>query len=548
MRLRRARSFRGSFICGFSSQACYTITQNPSGVNTLETDPLARFVRGVPQIVPERWCLECKVCCRFPDTEGVQSPRWSSQEAGWARQAGGEEGWFVSRPGSPSLAPKLTRCAGSDGYRCPAFQPETNRCGIHSVKPLDCRLYPFVLARTPGGDQALLAVDTKCPYVQAHLNEPALTAYASELFRYLDQPAAEEYLDRNPEIIGPFWPEYLSVAAFPAGQRRLAQATFRLPHPTLQPLSDADRDRLRALLWKEGRSCSRWTLAGLLGWQDLVRTWWASLSGGMGLFCEQAGGVYMPIPPVGTDSAPQALREGWRILEEANHGGAVSRIEGIEPRDLPLMESAGFRVERTDREYLYRMSDLAGLRGNRYRSQRWAVNRFRRSVRARYRPFEERDLASCLQLYTAWAIRRQRAERDPHARRLVRDNLYFQRRLMMDRARLGVLGRVLEAEEGILAYSFGGPVSEETFCVFLEIADRKVPGAAQTLFQEFCRELGSFRTLNAMGDEGLEGLRQAKLGFHPAGWADVFTVELKGFERPASLAAARDSGSATRPS
>jgi hypothetical protein len=84
----------------------------------------------------------------------------------------------------------------------------------------------------------------------------------------------------------------------------------------------------------------------------------------------------------------------------------------------------------------------------------------------------------------------------------------------------------LDAGGRILAYTFGGPVSAETFCVFAEIADREIPGLAQTLFREFCREIekGGYRQLNGMGDAGLPSLRQAKMAYRPSAMLPVFTV------------------------
>ena len=90
---------------------------------------LQNFILNLPQIVPESWCLQCKICCRFPDTENVQTPFWSSLETGWAQKESKDSAsWFKQEPDSPSLAPQLVSCGG--GYRCPAFEPETSRCRI----------------------------------------------------------------------------------------------------------------------------------------------------------------------------------------------------------------------------------------------------------------------------------------------------------------------------------------------------------------------------------------------------------------------------------
>lgn len=484
-------------------------------------DAIASFVRDVPQIVPEEWCLNCRICCRFPDTQGVQTPSWSSLEAGWAAQAGGSSGWFQRERGSPSLSPRLKPCGA--GHCCPAFDASSNRCMIHPVRPLDCRLYPFVLAQSPGGSEVVLAMDVKCPFLQEHGADPEVARYASGLASYLDLPVAEEYVRQNPRIVGPFWPEFVSVAALPR-LTRTVQGPARPPHPSLQPVTFADLPRLREALSARRHSCSLYTAAALLGWCDAIQVWQTRIGTALCLFAEQAGGLFMPLAPLVGRSDAALLQEAWRILEEANQGAGVSRIEGIEPEEARLFRESGFILREQEREYLYRREDLAGLRGDRYRSQRWSANRFRRAGGWRFRPFEERDRVPCLQLHTRWAIERQRRAPEPHARPLVRDGLFFHRRLMMSGPELGVVGRVLERGGVICGYTFGAPVSEETFAVLLEIADRSAPGAAQVLFQEFCREMEGHRWINAMGDSGLEGLRRAKLGYRPAGFATAWSA------------------------
>lgn len=490
--------------------------------NSKEPGSLASFVRQVPQIVPEEWCFRCRVCCRFPDTQGVQTPTWSQMEGGWVGRSAKLPEWLQPEPGSPALSPRLERCG--EGYRCPAFDASSGRCSIHADRPLDCRLYPFVLAQSPGGSEVVLAMDAKCPYIQEHGADPEMARYASKLASYLDAPVAEEYVRQNPRIVGPFWPEFLSVSALPR-LTGAAQGPLRSPHPALQPVTSADIPLIQKALSLRRHSCSAYTLAALLGWADVIHLWRAGIGPSLCLFAEQAGGVFMPLPPLGPRLDALALEEAWRILTEANRGESVSRIEGVEEEDMGTLKEAGFSLREQEREYLYAPDELAALRGDRYRSQRWSANRFRRARGWRLRPFEERDLVPCLQIYTRWAIQRQKSATEEHARPLVRDGLFFHRRLMMSGRELGAVGRVLEAEGAVRGYTFGAPVSEETFCVFLEISDAAAPGAAQVLFQELCREMGGYRWINAMGDSGLAGLRQAKLAYRPAGFAASWAAQ-----------------------
>ena len=96
----------------------------------------------------------------------------------------------------------------------------------------------------------------------------------------------------------------------------------------------------------------------------------------------------------------------------------------------------------------------------------------------------------------------------------------------MDRERLEASGKVLEAGGVLLAYTFGTPVSADSYCILAEIAQREPPGLAQTLFREFCREIETkgYRWVNAMGDAGLPSLRRAKMAYRPASEETVFTA------------------------
>lgn len=481
----------------------------------VSSEDLSAFIRALPQIVPESWCMKCKICCRFPDTVDVQTPAWSSLESEWAKKTGGSVSWFQPMEGSPSLGPKLQPCG--HGFRCPAFHEESNGCTIYSVRPLDCRLYPFVLTTDASSSKVVLSMDTKCPYIQEHGSDLQTLAYAQELARYLETPVGVEYLKQNPHIIGPSWPEFVTMAALPT-LTSAVQEPVKSPHPSLKRLTFEHKELLQEFCARFPHAFSGYTLAGILGWSDLIHFWWMEVRGCFCLFAEQAGGLFMPIPPLGTPVHPEVLQTVWKILAEANQGSAVSRIEGIEPADAAAYAAAGFALAEGEPEYLYLRSDLADLRGDRFRSQRWAVNHCVRQIKEwRFRPFEAEDIVACLQLYTAWGIHRQQSAQEPFAKALIRDGLFFHRRFMMSCQELGLTGRVLEAQGRIVGYTFGAPVSSDILCVFLEIADRSIQGTAQLLFREFCRETDRYKWINAMGDCGIPGLRRAKEAYRPSG-------------------------------
>ena len=485
---------------------------------------MTTFIEKLPQIVPESWCAQCKICCRFPDTENVQTPAWSPLEAKWAGRDPSAFSWFETDRHSPSLSPKLEPCG--EGLRCPAFHSETNRCSIYPVRPLDCRLYPFTLTKDTDTHEVILAMDTKCPYIQAHGNDPDVSAYAKDLARYLENPLAAQYLQMNPKIVGASWPEFVTVATLSDLASQETKSTP--PHPLLSPLRLEDVSMVQEALRASQHEGSCYTAAGLLGWSDLLSLWWTRKEGALCIFAEQSGGYFMPLPPLGEILTPRLLEECWELLQGLNQGSGVSRIQGIEPKDLSLFERCGFELKTDKPEYLYQLRDLAALRGDRYRTQRWLVNRARKKISYQIRPFEPRDLVPCLQLYTKWGLLQQRKTSDFFPKALIRDGLFFHRRLMMSFQELGLTGRVCEVDGRIQGYTFGGPISKDLFCVFVEIVDRSHPGMAQLLFWEFCKEVGSQALiLNAMGDEGLSGLRRNKQAYRPMGLYSTATAVKK---------------------
>jgi len=51
-----------------------------------------------------------------------------------------------------------------------------------------------------------------------------------------------------------------------------------------------------------------------------------------------------------------------------------------------------------------------------------------------------------------------------------------------------------------------------------------VKGLGAYIFREFCRELESYELINTTDDSGLEGLRRAKLTYHPLRLVESFII------------------------
>jgi len=128
------------------------------------------------QLIPSETCLECSVCCRFPEKQAAMSPYFFPEERTRSEKAsaGSPLGFF--RQAGPSKA-ALVPCG--HGYACSFFNPGDHTCGIYEARPLDCSMYPAVVMSSPDRRKVLMGADTKCPA----LKRPEI---AAKLLQYLN--------------------------------------------------------------------------------------------------------------------------------------------------------------------------------------------------------------------------------------------------------------------------------------------------------------------------------------------------------------------------
>ena len=81
----------------------------------------------------------------------------------------------------------------------------------------------------------------------------------------------------------------------------------------------------------------------------------------------------------------------------------------------------------------------------------------------------------------------------------------------------------------MVAFTLGEPVSEDTFVVHIEKAYADVRGAYPLINQQFLEhEVADYTYVNREDDTGDEGLRKAKLSYHPVFMVEKGAVTLKG--------------------
>ena len=288
----------------------------------------------------------------------------------------------------------------------------------------------------------------------------------------------------------------------------------------LVPLRLDDRPLIEGLLAASPSDLGARTFPGVYGWRDHFDYAWRWIEGCFCLFARYGAHVYLPWPPLpGPDADPAAWRRAVAaaFAEMAGQpgGDAAARIEGVDEREAAAFEAAGYEARPQTVEYLYRRDDLVALRGNPYKSKRWAWNDFVKREVFTLDPLRSEDAEECLDLYRRWREEAQRRHPDPYAVALAEDAEALHRRVLTDLDPLGLSGLAVRIGGAIEGYTAGGPVRPGLFGVILEIANPARRGLSAYMFREFCRARTE-EWITAMDDSGLPALVRAKQSYRPA--------------------------------
>ena len=117
------------------------------------------------QFVPAGYCLKGLGCCRFAKNPTI----WASSGCRLVENDG--------------------------GYRCEYLNEKDNRCAVYSKRPLDCRLYPFLLVKNGA---LSLGLHKSCLFIEE--NRPKIQKYAGYLKGVLSRPELISGIGKNPGI------------------------------------------------------------------------------------------------------------------------------------------------------------------------------------------------------------------------------------------------------------------------------------------------------------------------------------------------------------
>jgi len=296
--------------------------------------------------------------------------------------------------------------------------------------------------------------------------------------------------------------------------------------PDFKQVSLDDRDIFREILWAYQPETSELTFTKLFIWQPHYKTQWSMYQDWLIIICTDTSGKLYCLQPVG----PPGRSSVAGMLLQWLHDEKNVPEPSIERADKKLAGELGqggsFVVEplREHFDYVYRSSDLIHLAGRKYHGKKNHINKFTATHAFTYMPLGESHIQACLEMQNKWCDC-HRCTEDMNLMReweAIRD-------LLSHFEELNIQGGVILIEGRVEAFTIGELLNEQTAVVHIEKANTAIPGLYSMINQQFCEHAWqTVSCINREQDLGDEGLRQAKLSYHPDHLVEKYRIKLAG--------------------
>lgn len=186
----------------------------------------------------------------------------------------------------------------------------------------------------------------------------------------------------------------------------------------------------------------------------------------------------------------------------------------IDKINAVLPERYTFTDNPDGADYIYEAEKLMSLSGKKMQSKRNFVNRFKKNYEGHwaYEELTDANKQEAFDFHIHWC---QTGNNCPNGMMYSGETCAVSLALN-NREALGMKGGILRLDGKVIAFTMGCPVSNDTYVVQLEKAESSIAGAYPMINQQFAQHnFKGYTYVNREDALGIEGLRKAKLSYHP---------------------------------
>lgn len=274
-----------------------------------------------------------------------------------------------------------------------------------------------------------------------------------------------------------------------------------------------DRQAANAILYPLGYRLCEYCFGDLFIWRKVYNTELAFESDH--LFVRfQNNGKTNYLFPAGNEDLEKAIK---LLYEQSKADHSELKLACVTPEMKAELEGVfpgkfDYEPVRDSFDYLYQASDLITLAGRKLHSKRNHIARFERLGNWSYSEITPDNIGLCEKMSEEWC------KINGCGRDISLNSEYCAvKQAFRHFFELEMSGGVITLEGRIVAFSIGQKLCNDTFVIHIEKAFSDVEGAYTVINREFAaHNCGDFVYINREDDAGEEGLRKAKLSYHPA--------------------------------
>ncbi|MEI6602097.1 MAG: phosphatidylglycerol lysyltransferase domain-containing protein [Clostridia bacterium] len=273
------------------------------------------------------------------------------------------------------------------------------------------------------------------------------------------------------------------------------------------------------------------TFVNLHMWDCVYHSSFLEFEGFLCIVCGEPNARFslMPIDGVGGDQAARLAKVVGMLLAYFKEIGQNLVFQRVTEQESNAIEQAAAAInckveavfDRDNSDYVYRYEEISGLPGKKYHAKRNHIQNLIYNESPEYVSLTPELLPACIKILEHWHMDRQ-------------DDLAMQHEklsqliLIENFAAYGSCKGGLVKVNGIpKAYTIGQMLNETTLVVHSERADGSIRGLYPYVNQQFLlHEWPGIQYVNREQDCGSEGLRKAKLSYHPNHLENKYKVSL----------------------
>lgn len=291
---------------------------------------------------------------------------------------------------------------------------------------------------------------------------------------------------------------------------------------SFKPIEPADKQVFNRFLAQDPPVISEMTFTNLYMWRGRNNPCWRVAEDCLLVILQPDDGRAFGFPPVGTGDKKEALSQLLRDLDGVCGDPRICRADARFVETLTDRDKFKVDLDRDNSDYVYLTSDLINLPGNKYHKKKNHINKFLKNYQFQYKRLDVETVGCFLDLQESWCQLKE-CTLNPG---LFDENIAIYEAITSFEE-LEYTGGAILIDEKVEAFALGEKLNPDTIVIHIEKANPEIPGLYAAINQLFCRDAGAaFKYVNREQDLGIDGLRKAKLSYHPHHMVDKFTLTL----------------------